>query len=42
MNYDFTANMEKDLDNVAEGKRLYNINCVNPPAGAAPPPPNQQ
>lgn len=22
MNYDFTANMEKDLDNVAEGKKI--------------------
>ena len=26
----------------ADARRLYNINCVNPPGGAAPPPPNQQ
>jgi tetratricopeptide (TPR) repeat protein len=26
----------------ADARRMYNINCVNPPAGAAPPPPNQQ
>jgi len=26
----------------SDARRLYNLNCVNPPAGAAPPPPNQQ
>jgi O-antigen ligase/tetratricopeptide (TPR) repeat protein len=26
----------------SDARRLYNLNCVNPPAAAAPPPPNQQ
>jgi tetratricopeptide (TPR) repeat protein len=26
----------------SDARRLYKINCENPPAGAAPPPPNQQ